>query len=265
MTRALSGEATIQWYPGHMVRAMRRLAEDLRLVDLVVEVVDARVPDAGANPALATIAGRKPRLLVLARADLADPGATERWLAHFHALGRAAIAIDAKDRAGGVQLAAALAGVVGERRHARALVLGIPNAGKSTVINALVGRKVARTEDRAGVTRAPQWFRVAPELEVMDTAGILAPKIETPEAQWKLALAGAVPRARYEAEDVVARFARWAAAGGRYAVPDLETFAQSRGFVRRGNLLDAHNAAWSYIKDWNEGKFGRMSLEEAPA
>jgi ribosome biogenesis GTPase A len=131
------------------------------------------------------------------------------------------------------------------------------------VINALAGRKVARTEDRAGVTRAAQWFRLGPDLEVMDTAGILAPKIETPEAQWRLALVGAVPRARFDPEEVVARFYGWAqSAAAANAVPDLETFAQSRGFIRRGNLLDVHNASWAYIKEFNEGRFGRMTLEE---
>jgi ribosome biogenesis GTPase A len=131
------------------------------------------------------------------------------------------------------------------------------------LINALVGRAVARTEDRAGVTRAPQWFRVTTSLELIDTAGILVPKIDTPEAQWKLAMIGAVPRARFDAEDVVARFAAWSAERGLAAVPDLETYAQSRGFVRRGNVTDMHNAAWAYLKDFNEGRFGRITLEDA--
>ena len=150
------------------------------------------------------------------------------------------------------------------RRTARAIVLGIPNAGKSTAINALAGRNVARAEDRAGVTRARQWFRLGP-LEIMDTAGILVPKIDSAENQWKLALVGAVPRARFDAEDVVARFVRWYSRehdGG--AVPDLETFAQSRGFMRRGTMPDTHNAAWAYLKDWSDGKFGRMTLEAPP-
>jgi ribosome biogenesis GTPase A len=258
-------EATIQWYPGHMARAMRRLADDVRLVDVVVEAVDARVPHAGANPTLARIAGSRPRLLVLTRADLADPLLTDRWLAFYREAGRTALAVDAKERPDMLRLREAFAGFLGERRRARALVLGIPNAGKSTLINALVGRSVARTEDRAGVTRAVQWFKVGPQLELMDTAGILVPKIEGADAQWKLAMIGAVPRARFDPEDVMARFARWAAEHGHDDVPDLETFAQSRGFVRRGTIADMHNAAWSYMKDWNDGKFGRMTLEDPPA
>lgn len=254
--------ATIQWYPGHMAKAMRRLAEDLRIVDVVIEAVDARVPGAGANPALERLAARKPRLLVLTRDDLAEPALTAAWLERYRAGGRIALAVHAKERAGALHLKTALAALPAQHRILRAIVVGIPNSGKSTLINALVGKSVARTEDRAGVTRAPQWFRVTETLELIDTAGILVPKIDTPEAQWKLAMIGAVPRARFDAEDVVGRFAAWAAERGRSSVPDLETYAQSRGFVRRGNVADMHNAAWAYMKDFNDGRFGRLTLEE---
>ncbi len=267
MPRAIADEATIQWYPGHMARAMRRIGEDMRAIDVVVEVTDARVPLAGTNPALAKIAGNRPRILVLTREHLADPATTAAWLAYFAAHGRPAVAIDAKDRLGVARLRSALErlGSTTKRRGARAIVLGIPNAGKSTAINAIAGRNVARAEDRAGVTRSRQWFRVGDALEIMDTAGILVPSIDTPESQWKLAFVGAVPRARFDAEDVVARFHRWLVERDpNTAVPDLDTFAQSRGFVRHGTVLDTHNAAWSYMKDWSDGKFGRMTLESVP-
>ena len=264
MTRAVADEATIQWYPGHMVRAMRRIAEDIRAIDVVIEIADGRVPHSGTNPALARIAGNRPRALVLSRAHLADPRETDEWLAYYRAEGRTAFAIDAKDRAGVARLRDGLAELAGTRKTARAIVIGIPNAGKSTAINAIVGRSVARAEERAGVTRARQWFRLG-ALEIMDTAGILVPKIETNEQQWKLAMVGAVPRARFDAEDVVTRFHRYAASVGTFGdIPDLVTFAQSRGFIRRGTVLDTHNAAWAYLKDWNEGRFGRMTLESAP-
>jgi ribosome biogenesis GTPase A len=263
MPRAIAEEATIQWYPGHMARAMRRLAEDMRAIDIVVEVTDARVPLSGTNAALGNLAGNRPRLLVLSRAQLAEDGITEAWLGYYRNLGRAAIAVDAKDRSGAARLRAAVDALAADRRSARVIVLGIPNAGKSTAINALAGRNVARAEDRAGVTRARQWFRMNDRLEIMDTAGILAPKIDTPDAQWKLALVGAVPRARFDAEDIVARFTRWLReARPQSTIPDLETFAQSRGFVRRGTMVDTHNAAWAYLKDLGDGKFGKISLEE---
>jgi ribosome biogenesis GTPase A len=267
MPRALADEATIQWYPGHMARAMRRIAEDMQAIDVVVEVTDGRTPLAGTNPILAKIAGKRPRILVLTREHLADPVQTAAWIAYYAAQGREALAIDAKNRLGVVRLRGALERIAAQtkRRGARAIVLGIPNAGKSTAINAIAGRNVARAEDRAGVTRSRQWFRVGDSLEIMDTAGILVPKIDTAESQWKLAFVGAVPRARFDAEDVVTRFHRWLVEREpKTEVPDLETFAQSRGFVRRGTVLDTHNAAWSYMKDWSDGKFGRMTLEEAP-
>jgi ribosome biogenesis GTPase A len=264
---------TIQWYPGHMARAMRRLADDLQLIDLVIEVVDARLPKTGRNPILARIAARNRRLVVFGRADLASPETTERWLAILREGGEEGMVLDAKSPASFTRLRKTLAQLAGDARHGRVIVLGIPNAGKSTVINGLIGRAVARTADTAGVTRAAQWFRVravagraadpaAAWLEVMDTAGILVPKIDTPQAQWRLALVGAVPRSRFDPEEVVANFATWATTHGHAGVPDLQTFAQARGFVRHGKEPDTHNAAWAYIKDFNETRFGRMTLEE---
>ena len=241
----------IQWYPGHMARAMRRLGEDVRLADIVIEVVDARVPASGRNPALGTVAGHKPRLVVLEREDLADPEATAAWLAQLHQRGEAAVAVNGKTQATRTRLREAL----------RAIVVGIPNAGKSTIINALARKNVARVENRAGVTRTAQWFRAGDDVEVMDTAGILVPKIETSEAQWKLALAGALPRERFDPEDVVGRFAAWSAEQGLRRVPSLDAFAADRGFLRQGNIPDTHNAARSYLKEWNDGGFGRMTLE----
>jgi ribosome biogenesis GTPase A len=251
----------IQWYPGHMVRAMRRLGEDLRLADIVLEVVDARVPGSGRNPALGSVAGHKPRLVVLEREDLADPEATAAWLARLRRNEERAVAVNGKTQATRGRLREALHDFVPARGALRAIVVGIPNAGKSTIINALARKNVARVEDRAGVTRTAQWFRAGDDIEVMDTAGILVPKIETPEAQWKLALAGAVPRERFDPEDVVGRFAAWSAEQGLRRVPSLDAFAAERGFLRQGNIPDTHNAARSYIKEWNDGGFGRMTLE----
>ncbi len=267
MSSALESAATIAWYPGHMAAAMRRLGADMRVIDLLIEVADARLPLSGTNPALARLAGSRPHLLVLSRAQLADAEQTARWLAYYAAHGRDVIAVDAKDRGGMARLRSALdaLGAARGRKGARAIVLGIPNAGKSTLINALAGRNVARAEDRAGVTRARQWFRSGP-LEIMDTAGILPPKIDDSESQWKLAAVGAVPRARFDPEDVIARFGRWhAQTYGATAVVDLTAFAHARGFVRHGNVVDTHNAAWAYLAAWGEGKFGAMTLEAPPS
>ncbi len=252
----------IQWYPGHMARAMRRLSDDMRLADIAIEVVDARVPVSGRNPALGAVIGRKPRLVVLQREDLAEPEATAAWLEILAGTGQAAVAVNGKSQATRTRLRDALRPFVPARGSLRVVVVGIPNAGKSTIINALARKNVARAENRAGVTRTAQWFRADDAVEVMDTAGILVPKIETLEAQWMLALSGALPRERFDPEDVVNRFVAWLREERpRSHIPDLETFAADRGFVRRGNIPDTYNAARSYIKEWDDGGFGRMTLE----
>ncbi len=257
----MGDEATIQWYPGHMAQAMRKLGERLSIVDVLVEVLDARVPRSSANPALDKLAGHKPRVVVLGREDLADPHATREWLAWYRRHGRTVVAVNGKDQTSVKRVAAELGALAGSG-VTRAMVVGIPNTGKSSIINGLIRRTAARAEDKAGVTRSLQWFRVQPKLEVMDTPGILVPKIATPEAQWQLALTGALPRERFDPEDVVTRFAAWARAERpALDIPDLETFARARGSARRGGEVDLHNAAGTYLKEFGEAKFGRITFE----
>jgi ribosome biogenesis GTPase A len=249
-----------------MAAAMRKLGERLKIVDVVIEVVDARLPRTSANPALDTLAAHKQRVLVLNCEDLADPHATREWMAWYVAHGRRAIAVNGKDQSS----VRRLLGPLGETRTGegmtRAIVVGIPNTGKSTIINGLVGRTAARTEDKAGVTRSLQWFRVQPTLEVMDSPGILVPKIASPQAQWQLALTGALPRDRFDAEAVLASFVAWSREHRPAVdVPDLETFARARGFTRRGGEVDLHNAAGAYLKDVGSGKFGRLTFERPEA
>lgn len=260
-------ERVIQWYPGHMAAAMRRIGEYMKLIDILIEVVDARVPQSGANPMLDVMAAKRPRLLMLSREDLADPVQTAAWIRHFEAAHKRAVSVNGLEQSSVSKANVYLEQVAGDSRAPqRVMVAGLPNSGKSSIINSLLRRSAARTEDRAGVTRALQWFRVGANLELMDTPGILVPKISTAEAQWKLALVGAVPRERYDPEDVAVRFHRWLVerTKGRTNVPDLESFSRSRGFMRKGGEVDYHNAAQSYIKDFNQGKFGRITLEPAP-
>jgi ribosome biogenesis GTPase A len=245
-----------------MVRAMRLLEEQLALVDIVIEVVDARLPQISTNPELDRIIAGRPRLLVLGRDDLADPFVTRRWLAWYAEAGRTAIAVDGRIQPSVNRVRAELDRFLEGRGPSRAMIIGVPNTGKSSLINGLAKRSAAKTENKAGVTRQLRWFRVNSQLELMDTPGILVPKIPSDEAMWMLALSGALPRERYDPEDVIARFARWATAHvPKLGVPDLEAFARERGFVRRGDELDTHNAAGAYIRAFNEGKFGRLSFE----
>jgi ribosome biogenesis GTPase A len=255
----------IQWFPGHMVRAMRLLEERLALVDVVIEVLDARLPLMSSNPELDRIVGTRPRLLILGCEDLADPFATRRWLAWYAAQNRHAIAIDGRLQPSVNRAKAELDRFTAGRGPQRAIVIGLPNTGKSSLINGLAKRTAAKTENKAGVTRQLRWIRANPELEVMDTPGILVPKIPTDEAQWMLAITGALPRERYDPEDVVGRFALWAKEHvPKLDVPDLERFARSRGFVRKGDVIDSHNAAGAYLRAYGEGKFGRITFEEPP-
>jgi ribosome biogenesis GTPase A len=247
-----------------MVRAMRRIAEYLKLIDIVIEVIDARAVRSDANPMLDRLIGDRARFVALSRDDLADPATTKAWIEQFASRGREAIAVEARAQQSVSRiLAAVTARAKGRSGISRVIVVGVPNSGKSSIINGLLKRGAAKTEDRAGVTRQLQWFRLAPTIELMDTPGILVPKIATAQAQWKLALIGAVPRERYDPYEVSVEFHGWLLerSGGRTKVPDLATFAAARGFVRRGGEVDEHNAAQGYIKAFNDGVFGRISLE----
>lgn len=256
-------DRAVQWYPGHMVRAMRDIGEKLKLIDLVIEVADARVARSGRNPLLDALIGTRKRLLILNRDDLADPAITQRWLDHYRAADLACTACDGRAQPSVRRAAAMVAELAAEMRGTvRAIVIGLPNSGKSSIINGLLRRAAARTEDRAGVTRQLQWFRMGDNVEVMDSPGILVPKIPDAQAQWKLALCTAVPRERYDPEEVAQRFYEWAHERGDERVPALENFARARGFMRRGGAVDQHNAAQSYVSAFNDGSFGRISLEE---
>ena len=261
-------EPHIQWFPGHMAKSLRRMAERLEVVDVVVEIVDARLPRLSANPALQRIATRRPWVRVFSRADLADPTITAAWVAHAASQERGSIAIDGKRQGDLKKLVTMLERSFEKQGTGRAMIVGIPNAGKSTVINGLVGRNVAKVENRAGVTKSLQWFRVSPRLELLDSPGILMPKIETETGQWMLALTGALPRERYDARAVIERFHRyWTIHRGTAGIPSevlptLEEFAIQRGFRRKGDQLDLENATRQYLKVFNEAGFGRYSFEQ---
>ena len=192
----------IQWYPGHMTKTRRQIEADLKQVDAVCEIVDARIPLSSRNPDIDSICGNKPRIIVLNRMDLADPEATKKWIAFFKSKGMAVLATDCKSRKGIKDFtpAARLACAEKLRRDAargmnrplRVMIVGIPNVGKSTLINQISGRKGAKAENRPGVTRGKQWVTVDAGLQLLDTAGILWPKFEDPEVGMMLDYTGAV-------------------------------------------------------------------------
>ncbi len=259
-------ERTIAWYPGHMAKSLRRMREHLSLVDVVVEVVDARIPHSGRNPLLDELAEGRERIVTLGRADLADPRLTRAWVEALSKRGLHALAVDAREQRSVGRITSAIASATGDKSHrrrvVRAMIVGVPNSGKSTIVNGVIRRSAAKREDRAGVTRALQWFRLDTHVELMDTPGVLPTKIAGAGAQWRLALCGAVPRDKFDPQEVAAAFHAWAVDRlPRRRVPDLEAFAATRGFKQRGGNVDYHNAAQSYIRAFNDGLFGRISLE----
>jgi ribosome biogenesis GTPase A len=258
-------EAIAGWYPGHMAKAVRRIRESLAAIDIIVEVVDARIPRSGRSPTLDALAGRRTRILTLSREDLADAATTKRWLEEFAQRGLRAVAVNGRQPRSVARIATTVTGLaVGHTSKgiSRALIIGVPNSGKSSIVNGLMRRAAAKTANRAGVTRQLQWFRLAPGVELMDTPGVLSPARLDASAQWKLAICGALPRERFDPQQVAAAFYGWLIARHpRTHVPSPHAFAAARGFVRRGGEIDCHNAAQSYIRAVNEGAFGRISFE----
>lgn len=194
---------TIQWFPGHMAKARRQVTEKLKLVDIIFELIDARLPVSSRNPMLDEIIHQKTKLLILNKADMADEVQTKQWIAYFKSKGHTAIAVNSLDAVGLKRVTKAAEEVLKPKwdrmkakglkaRAIRAMIVGIPNVGKSTMINRLAKKNIARTGNMPGVTRAQQWIKVGKELELLDTPGILWPKFEDPEVGYKLAVTGAI-------------------------------------------------------------------------
>ena len=279
-------QQSISWYPGHMAKARRLLSEQLSRVDLVIELCDARLPLSSRNPELDTLKRGKPTLLLLNKSDLADPDATRRWLSYFSAEGARAMAVEMGKRkqailkavealsAGRVERAAAR----GLPRAARAMVLGVPNVGKSTLINFLAGRAVMRVQDRPGVTRAPQWLSASPALELLDSPGLLWPRLGDPAAARRLAFIAAVRDEVLDtyrlALDLLDELAALPGnrVGERYRVDTtglrgqalLEAVCHSRGFLLRGGEPDLERGAACVLDEFRAGLLGRVTLETPP-
>jgi ribosome biogenesis GTPase A len=205
---------TIQWFPGHMAKAKREVQEKLKLIDIVFELLDARIPLSSRNPMIDEILANKPRIILLNKADMADEAVTKQWIAFFEQQGVRALAIDSQAGTGVKQIVAAAKDMLKDKfakmaakgiknpRPMRALIVGIPNVGKSTLINRLAGKHIAKTGDKPGVTKAQQWIKVGKEMELLDTPGILWPKFEDEEVGLKLATTGAIKDAILNLQDV---------------------------------------------------------------
>ena len=273
----------IQWFPGHMHLTRQAIAERIEGIDVVIELLDARLPGSSANPLLAQLTHGKPALKVLNKQDLADPLRTETWLAYYQALpATQALALDASEVAPARRLIKACRDLAPQRmglaRPMRVLICGIPNVGKSTLINTLVGKRAAHTGDEAGITRTEQRIVLQDDFYLWDTPGVLWPRILVEQAGYHLAASGAIGRNAYDEQevglellqrlllaypDLVARRYQLDVQGvdEQAASAALAAVARRRGAVAAGGRLDLHKAAEALLHDFRAGSIGRITLE----
>lgn len=280
----------IQWFPGHMTKAQRMIEENLAMVDAVCEILDARIPYSSRNPDIDRLAGDKPRLVILNRADLADPQMTARWRKYFESRGLAILETDAKSGKGVGTFAPAVRRLLKDKlaayeakgqvgRPLRVMILGIPNVGKSTFINKVAGRKAAIAGDKPGVTRGKQWINIDQGLDLLDTPGILWPKFDSQEVGEMLAITNAIKADVLDKETLGANFMLRLrelypkAIEERYKfVPDpdmngfelLEQAAKKRGFLVSHGEYDIERMANTLLGEYHDGKLGRLTLEAPP-
>ena len=275
-----------QWYPGHMTKPRRQIEADLKQVDAVCEIVDARIPMSSRNPDIDAICGSKPRIIVLNRMDLADPNATKKWSAYFKSKGMAVIATDCKTRKGIADFTPAARIACAEKlerdakrgmnRPLRVMVVGIPNVGKSTLINQISGRKGAKAENRPGVTRGKQWVTVDSGLQLLDTPGILWPKFEDPEVGMMLAYTGAVKEGVIDVEELSCRLMellnkyypqtlleryKVEAPEGTPGWELVEMAGRKRGYLVSGGEVNTERMSKVLLDEFRGGKLGKFTLE----
>lgn len=277
----------LSWFPGHMTKTRRMITAEIKNMDAVCEILDARIPLSSRNPDVDELTAGKPRLVVLNRVDQADPGETRRWAAYFRGKGYAVLESNAKNGVGTAQFAAAVRELLKDKLQAyadkgqvgrvvRVMVLGIPNVGKSTFINKVAKRKTAKAEDRPGVTRSKQWVPVDSTLELLDTPGILWPRFDDPEVGKRLAFTGAIKDDVVDMEELACclmdylsrRYAPVLAERYKIEVePEdsgydlLEKAGRKRGFLMRGAQVDTQRMARVLLDEFRGGKLGRFTLE----
>ncbi len=276
----------IQWYPGHMAKTRRMIGENLKSVDAVAEILDARIPISSRNPEMDSMVGDKPRLVILNRADQADEAMNRAWVAWFRSRGQAVLLTDCKSGVGVNQFSAAVRGLLKDKiarwaekgqtgRPVRAMVVGVPNVGKSTFINQVARRKSARAQNRPGVTRGKQWITVDPGLELLDTPGILWPKFEDQRVGQHLAYTGAVKDTIMDLETLASglmallseRYPEAVAARYKIEVSSsegwelLEAAGRRRGFLISGGEVDLERMSRVLLEEYRSGKLGRFTLE----
>ena len=282
----------LHWYPGHMTKAVRQMKEDIKLIDVVIELVDARIPISSRNPDIDSLAANKSRVIVLNKADLADDKATEEWVKHFEEKGLIAVKLNSKSGNGIKQVKDAIAKAAEAKmardrargilnRPVRAIVGGIPNVGKSTFINSFAGRAVTKTGNKPGVTKGKQWIRLNKQVELLDTPGILWPKFEDRKTAEHLAFIGSIRDEVIEKRELAIKFVneleeRYEGLLAKYygfeamdkkenkiefSMQILSLIAEKRSLVKKGGEVDTDKASVLILDDFKNGRLGKITLE----
>lgn len=275
----------INWYPGHMTGARRKMQEDIKLCDVVIELLDARIPGSSKNPDLDDLIGNKNRLIILNKADMADSAVTEKWVNYYESKGIKVLTMDSRVRKQTLKVTAAVKEVCKEKierdrrrgiaaRPIKAMVAGIPNVGKSTFINSFVGKTSAKTGNKPGVTRGNQWIRISKDINLLDTPGILWPKFDNQQIGLNLSFIGSINDNILEMTDVAGEFISFLKdnycniLAERYMIKNvddvfqiMEEIAIAKKCVKKGGEPDIEKACILLLDDFRSGKLGRISLE----
>ena len=286
----MSEAQTIQWFPGHMTKARRKIQASLKLVDAVAEIIDARIPVSSRNPELHKIIENKPRIILMNKCDMADPSQTARWVSYYQKEGVLAIPVDCKSGRGLNQFIPKVRELLKDRiiqweqkgmvnRTIRVMIVGIPNVGKSSFINRMAKQNRAKVEDRPGVTRGNQWFTIGKAFDLLDTPGVLWPKFDDPNVGEKLAFTGAVKDQIVDTEQLASRLLEVlrdeysAMLAARYKLEKydlrplqgyelLELIGRKRGMLASGGEIDTERASIMVLDEFRSAKLGKITLEQ---
>ena len=276
-----------QWYPGHMTKARRMMQENIKLIDIVVELVDARIPVSSKNPDIDDLARNKSRLIILNKVDMADPAVTAMWETFYQNKGFFVAKVNSRSGNGMKEVKSLIETACREKkerdrkrgilnRPIRAMVVGIPNVGKSTFINSFAGKATAKTGNKPGVTKGKQWIKINKNVELLDTPGILWPKFEDQRVGLRLALIGSIKDEILNTTEMAMEFLLFLGSAypgllkERYDIDDpalkaemmLEKIGDLRGCLKKGNQVDVDKAALLVLEDFRSAKLGRISLEK---
>ena len=275
----------IQWYPGHMTKAKRAMSDAIKLVDIIIEMTDARAPEATRNPEIMELGSNKSRIIILNKADLSDESANNRWASHYKEQGYECMFMDSRKKNGVNALIKAIENVSKEKRErdakrgiknrpVRAMVAGIPNVGKSTLINSVSGKAMAKTGNKPGVTKGNQWIKLKGQIELLDTPGILWPKFEDETVGEMIAFIGSINDMIIDIRELGLELIKWFIKNRpeilteRFEMQDgddenavLIKIANLRGCTKKGNELDYDKAAGIFVNEFRSGKLGRVTLQ----